>query len=552
MIAIEQEVHKIGGIVRVCRFSIWNHNRIQDATIEVGRHLVIVGPNDVGKSSILRCLDLALGSSTGALYQKLTIADFRDTRQPLTIEVVLTGISMVDRELFPDEINVDPQTSAETLRVRLDVEADDLGTLSIRRTAPDGATGRQISRDQLLGLGWTTLSATQTSFRDFRDEKNPSVASILASVDLGEEAVIFKDISESMQSQLDDSIILRDLRTRISGQLSKALPAKLEHGDLSFVSNASSDPFAEVRLQFKSADGVRTFSEMSDGSRALYAMALFDLVASSASIVAIDEPEVHLHPASQRSLARLLESGQTQKIIATHSPDVVAMFAVDEILVVKPGGKMVQAKRGVFSNDESMKLRWWVPNKLKPLTARKVVIVEGISDDVILRKVGELTARSIEQLGVTSLPLGGGGEVKPVFKLFGPNGFDIDMAILIDRDAVGATELHTSTTEADFGTQSIFVSEPDLEGEYVRAIGSEVLYKALCDSALFSKGRLSSLAMVAGTAFPSDYDLSAFCRLRGNKVDSALVASQVLTPETAAKVHSVHRLLDDLVSVGDA
>src|SRR5699024_9428206 len=65
-------------------------------------------------------------------------------------------------------------------------------------------------------------------------------------------------------------------------------------------------------------------------------MAFYDLVSIGANMIGIDEPEIHLHPTSQRSLARLLKSNPNQKIIATHSSDIVSAFEADSIAVVRP------------------------------------------------------------------------------------------------------------------------------------------------------------------------------------------------------------------------
>ena len=54
--------------MRLCRVEISNHSRIQDLHLDIRRHAVIVGANDVGKSSILRLLNLLLGTSTAGLY----------------------------------------------------------------------------------------------------------------------------------------------------------------------------------------------------------------------------------------------------------------------------------------------------------------------------------------------------------------------------------------------------------------------------------------------------------------------------------------------------
>jgi putative ATP-dependent endonuclease of OLD family len=69
-------------------------------------HLVLVGPNDVGKSSLLRCLDLLLGDSTAQLYNRITIDDFADSALPFTAEAELEDLSPLDQGWFPDEVDV--------------------------------------------------------------------------------------------------------------------------------------------------------------------------------------------------------------------------------------------------------------------------------------------------------------------------------------------------------------------------------------------------------------------------------------------------------------
>jgi putative ATP-dependent endonuclease of OLD family len=69
--------------MRLTRFAVTNHSRLADLDIEVRKHLVLVGPNDVGKSSLLRCMDLLFGASTAQVYAWLIPDDLRDQSQPL-------------------------------------------------------------------------------------------------------------------------------------------------------------------------------------------------------------------------------------------------------------------------------------------------------------------------------------------------------------------------------------------------------------------------------------------------------------------------------------
>lgn len=121
--------------MRLSRVAITNHSRIQNLDLELRRHAVIVGANDVGKSSILRMLNLLLGTSTAGLYQALAPRDLRDPEQPLVINARWTGFSDEDRRPFPAEISIGDDQSTEYLWVQVIVEADaeDDEAVSIRR-----------------------------------------------------------------------------------------------------------------------------------------------------------------------------------------------------------------------------------------------------------------------------------------------------------------------------------------------------------------------------------------------------------------------------------
>ncbi|WP_426938581.1 ATP-dependent nuclease [Pseudarthrobacter sp. S3] len=534
--------------MKLSTFKIENHSRLADCTIEVRKHLVIVGPNDVGKSSLLRCLDLLLGASTAALYGRIDATDFRDKSLPFVVEATLTDLKPDDYALFPDEIHVNPVTGERHLRVQMTASLDSEETLSAMRTAPDGSTGRQMSRDQLAGLGWKTVGAAHSSSRDFRDDRNTSLDDIISAIELGDEEAQFASIAAAFQGQLDGSAVLRKLRSRLSNQLKKALPEGIEQDDLSFVSTATEDLLSDVRLQIRRKGELRNMTEQSDGARALFAIALYDLVAESANIVAIDEPEIHLHPSSQRSLGRLLRDGANQKILATHSPDIVGIFDVDDVVVVKPGGVVVQPSAGFLDDEERLLAHWWVANKLEPLTSRRVALVEGPADRIIIQRAAELTDRDLDRLGVALVELGGAGDVKYVHKLFGSSGFNVAMSVLIDRDAVSDTETHLGLTESEFASNSVFVSEADLEDEYTSALGHTELFAALESSKLFTKNELRNCTRsgTGKTLLPSD--VAAFCRFKSSyKVRAALVAASIMDAASARKVGSVDALLSDVM-----
>lgn len=528
--------------------AVMNHSRLRDAEIEVREHLVLVGPNDAGKSSLIRCLDFLLGASTAQLYARLGATDFRDPDKPLVVQVVLGELDNQDKALFPDAITVDPATGGASLTLRLEAAIDPNGTLDIRRTGPGSGTSRQLSRDQLAGLGWKMIGATALA-RDIRDDRGTAVDDILRSIDLGEEKAGFDSLVTRLEEQLSESKVLAGLRDRLAGQLTMALPETVTSDSLTFVpgSAATADVLNDVRLQVSQDGEIRNLTEQSDGKRALFAIALYDLVAESANIVAIDEPEVHLHPASQRSLARLLRRGGNQKIIATHSPDIVGAFLADHVVTVKPGGELVQPRAGFLAGEERMLAHWWVRGKLEPLTARKVIAVEGVSDRIIVQRAAAVTGRDLDRLGVSVIETDGSGDMAAIQALFGDTGFRIPMSLLIDADAQADTAARMGIAVGDLNSRSVWVSDPDLEAEYVAAIGAGALWTALQGSGLFSASELALCPPGGPAGTRTNADVAAFCRRKSSyKVRAAIAVADLLTRATAVQIKAVAALLDEI------
>lgn len=524
--------------MKLTRIHIQNHARVADVAIEVRDHLVLVGANDVGKSSILRCIQLVLGASTAQLYSQITGDDFRHSDQEFVVEVKLEGFSDDERAAFPDEI--DTRDGSLTLRLSATVDANE--TLNIERIAVGGGTRRQLSRPQLEAIGWRFLSATSQA-RELREDRRSVLRDHLDAVELGAEKADFDDAVQRLATVLSESTVMEGVRADLAAQLTKALPSVIETKDLAFVPGASAeqDVLSDVRLQVQKDGELRDLTSQSDGMRALYAIALYDLTSSGANIVGVDEPEIHLHPTSQRSLARLLKASTNQKIIATHSPDIVGEFDPDSIVVIKSGGIVVQPQAGFLTSDERLTVRWWVRDRLEPLTARRVIAVEGIADRIIVERAADLTNRSLDRLGVSLIETNGAGDMGAINTLFGPAGFDVPLSMLIDADAEIDTAAKLDVQPTDLHSRFVWVSRADLEDEYVAAIGAAPLQAALAASTLFKPNMLLRLTASGPSGSFTTSDVASFCRLY--KVNAALIAGSLLDKSTAHAIASIDGML---------
>jgi putative ATP-dependent endonuclease of OLD family len=526
--------------VKLKRVAVSNHSRIVDLNIEVRDHLVLVGPNNVGKSAFLRCLDLLLGTSTAQLYQRISPGDFREPAEPLEILAELSELSKDGAALFPDELD----TETGTLTIKLVANLDTAENLSVARTAPEGGTQRQLSREQVAGIGWRLLAATGLS-RDLREDRRNAVDEILQSLELGSEQADFDALVEALRAKLQSSDVLETLRGSLASQLSRALPSPVKKDDLVFLPGAATDDdvLNGVSLQVLDGGKPRSLTDQSDGTRALYVIALYDLVSASANLVAIDEPEIHLHPTSQRSLATLLLAGANQKVLATHSPDFVGMFSPDCIVAMSRGGACVQPKVSFLSDDERTRVRWWVRDKLEPLTARHVIAVEGISDRIILQRASEAMGRNLDRLGVSVIETGGSGDMAAMIKLFGPDGFQVPMSLMIDEDARDATADSFGVAATDLETKGVWICAPDLEAEYVSALGPVAVWEAIEKSGLFSANQRSNCAQTGPNGTRTLDDVAGFCRRKNYKVSAALAVAPDITPEAAVGLTAIGGLI---------
>jgi len=108
-------------------------------------------------------------------------------------------------------------------------------------------------------------------------------------------------------------------------------------------------------------------------------------------ILSFEEPEVSLHPALQRHLIGRLRERASQLIVSTHSADVVSRFALDEMRRVS----LTDAARHVASPKfheglTRLHAMHWSSKIAPALFARTTVLVEGMLDEVTLQAVAAL------------------------------------------------------------------------------------------------------------------------------------------------------------------
>ena len=540
--------------MRLSRVEITNHSRIADLAVDIRGHAVIVGANDVGKTSLLRMLNLLLGSTTAQLYQQTRVADLADASADLVVEGHFVEFSDAERALFPREISIAEADKSESMRVQLVVatDPDDDQAVTIRRWFPESGHERTPTRDQLVAFGWRYLPATRGASASSLDGPNSALQALLKAIDLGAEKTHLSGLLDEFNTQLGSSSRITELRGDVATHLSKAMPREIGQDDLSV--RTAADPedgvLGNVSMFFERDGEHVPIAEQSDGLRQLMSMTLFDLAEGTANVVAIDEPELHLHPSSQRTVAELFGGATNQKLLATHSPYIVQRFEPSQIIAVSPDGVCHQLSADKLTAVDKLRANWWSPRLLEALTARYAVIVEGASDRVIVEAVARLMGVGLDRLGAVVFDLDGAMKFPHVYKLIGKDGFCVPIFGLVDEQEKASWQGQIGGKPKDvFGT-TIFVSNPDLEAEYCTALTGPGTGRALIAAGFCTEPAILATAGAATLDDVTAEAMAAYCRK--DKVAAAVAIASQLDAASAVKITSVHGLLERLQELGSS
>ncbi len=532
--------------MRLSRVAIVNHSRIQDLDLEVRRHAVIVGANDVGKSSILRMLNLLLGTSTAGIYQALEPGDLRDPEYPLVVDAWWSDFTEESRRLFPSEISIADDQVGEYLWVQMIVEPDpeDDEAVAIRRWFPESGHERGPSREQLEAFGWRYLKATRGA--SMMEGVHSPVRTLLAAADLGTTEDGLKSLLNQFNEELAGNESVGELLGRVAKHLSRSMPRPVAKDDFSVrsVTDPSSDVLQDVTMFLNRGDHRVSLTEQSDGVRQLMSMTLFDLAEGAANVLAIDEPEIHLHPTSQRTAADLLSGEGNQKLIVTHSPYVLHRFEPSEVVAVDRHGQCHQIGVAKLSKVEKVRALWWSPRLLEALTARFAIIVEGASDRVIVDSVAENLGVDLDRVGAAVVELDGAEKFKNVFPLLGPDGFGPALLGLVDKKESAPWVNAFGGKPRDVIDKKVFISSVDLEDEYARAFGGPACAAALIKGGFCPEQGILQATNVVALDRITPETVAILCRKK--KVEAATCIAEALTKETAEKIGSVSRLVRSL------
>lgn len=137
-------------------------------------------------------------------------------------------------------------------------------------------------------------------------------------------------------------------------------------------------------------------------------------------VLAIEEPEAHLHPAMQYKFLKFLKDNKEHRkvrqiFVTTHSTQITSAVSLDEIICLhnEEGVISIGYPGKTFPNtDEGKKSKAYVQRFLDAtrsdmLFAQKVILVEGLAEQILLPTLAKCCGRNLEDYHVAIIPVGG-------------------------------------------------------------------------------------------------------------------------------------------------
>jgi putative ATP-dependent endonuclease of OLD family len=225
------------------------------------------------------------------------------------------------------------------------------------------------------------------------------------------------------------------------------------------------DLVGKIQVHLKSSCGAKLpLHRYGEGTQNLAGLMLFQAFTAvnlsaiytpeSTAILALEEPEAHLHPSAIRSLGSFLEGIAGQIITSSHSGDLIGhvpLKALRRLYKRRGETKVGRIDDDIFTDRELQAIDYYIRlDKGHFLFSRCWLLVEGASDFHIMQQLFEIMGYVQEEVNFSVLEISqvhGNGEV--FIKL--ARALGIEWFMMVDGDQAGQKYIETANKHLENG-----------------------------------------------------------------------------------------------------
>jgi predicted ATPase len=514
--------------VRIQRVRFRNFRSFTTFDVELVTQIAfVIGENAGGKTSLLTGIARALARD----LSNFTKADFADSAQPIELGVTVTDLNDEQQAIFGNYVQFGGGLPTLELEARAvwNAAAEEVDVEHGYPRQP-GSRSRREERDA-IPLQWLAAGRDAARMLQFGVAKN-LMGQLLDGLHLQASLDTAVDNIRGASRRLGDDPDLEQLLGIARGSLAAMLPAVAENAySMGISALTPHDLLRQFELVVEHLGQPVPVPRQSSGIAQLsvFVFALHLAAQDPGTMLLVDEPEISLHPQSQRALMRALRALRSQIVIATHSASLLDRADPRTIVRLRRTTHGIALTRpSTLSDQDARRLsRFTSPQTAEGFFARTVLLVEGISDQLALEALADRRGRNLDAEGVAIVPIDGARSIASFLLLFGPQGFDVRLAGLCDENeesffARGLTQagLGGNLSRGEMEHLGFYVCAADLEDELIRSAGAETVLEVIDGQG--DRGDFRAFQNQPDhRAQPIEQQLRGFIAARGRKIQYA-------------------------------
>lgn len=485
--------------MKICKLMINNFRGVKNAELFLPDNVVLIGDNNVGKSTVFEALDLVLGPERLNRRPIIDEHDFylgeyqsRDEEDApeIYIEATITNLNQEQQSHFIDYIEwwdiekselhvspppgtVDSDNIIPAMRVSFsgsyDEEEDDfVGQTYFPKSDEDGERKDFRKKDKQI-CGFLYLRSLRTGSRALSLERG-SLLDIILRIKEIRPQMWEKTINVIAEHEVasDPEVGISGILESIEKSIKKYVPKEWGVSPHLKVSNLTREHLRKVITSFIATgegDHAAPFYRQGTGTINLLVLAMLSQIAQDKQniVFAMEEPETAIPPYAQKRIVHEVRKLSTQSLFTSHSPYVIEEFDLEEtvILTRQTDGNLIQSSVTLPGSIKQRRYKREFRTRFcEGLLSRRILLAEGATETsafpTVALRLSEIDSDKyspLEALGICTIDAGSDSQISDLANLYRQLGKQV-YALCDKQDAPSEAKIKTSVDELYMHSES--------------------------------------------------------------------------------------------------